>query len=436
MASEGRMQMAGGGPERGRETRVTDFPVRENLLDPDLPAEPEVRDIPLIVKIYGGLCLAYGAISLVAVALAIGFVAWTLITDPSQLVIGSKPIVAAVLFAIACLLGTAVSGVLIFFGGSLMRNQRRNAARWSYVLIAFTVVDLIVEVMLGGIKLGLLRPTIQLVILTALSVTVDPSLRQERQLQRRLKDLVDREAAREGMLGRDATGKGYIELNFFNLFWVFVVCCIIGLVLEEIWHFVVVVPGEYQDRAGLLFGPFSPIYGFGAVLMTALLNRLWDDKPIWVFLASAVIGTVFEYAVAMFMQMGFGAVSWDYSHATLFGMPDPLAVASSGHVSTVFAAMWGILGCIWIKWCLPRLLKLINKIPWTWRYTLTTVCTVLMVVDGIMTLQSLDCWFERVSGQPVTTQVQQFYAEHFDNGYMANRFQSMTITPNDSGRLA
>ena len=62
--------------------------------------------------------------------------------------------------------------------------------------------------------------------------------------------------------------KGFITLNFFNLFWIFVVCCVLGLMIETVYHFLVVNPGHYQDRAGLLFGPFSPIYGFGAVLMT------------------------------------------------------------------------------------------------------------------------------------------------------------------------
>ena len=46
----------------------------------------------------------------------------------------------------------------------------------------------------------------------------------------------------------------------------------------------------------------------------------------------------------------------------------------------------------------------------------------------------MDCWFERLSGIPQTTPVEEFYAEHYDDAYMANRFQSMTITPDDSAR--
>ena len=97
--------------------------------------------------------------------------------------------------------------------------------------------------------------------------------------------------------------------------------------------------------------------------------------------------------------------------------------------------MWGTLGLFWIKLCLPRLLKLINLIPWKMRYSLTTAVTALMLVNGAMTLQALDCWFCRESGIQPSSPVEEFYAKHFDNEYMAHRFQSMTIHPDSSSRV-
>lgn len=406
-----------------------------NQLDPSVPSTTEAKNIPLIIKVYAVLCTLSGVGTLPSVAVFMWQVITALINGNVAAKLGDNTLVAVGLIVAGIMLSAASAIILIVFGLDLIKDQRRNAARLSYVLIAFTVVELLVDVMLQGIGPFLLRPAVQLVILIALSATVDPTLRQERELQRRLQEMLDRDAAAEGMLGRDETGEGYIKLNYFNLFWVFFVCSVLGLILEEVWHMVVVDPGVYQDRAGMLFGPFSPIYGFGAVLMTMALNRFYKKNPLIIFLVSALIGGAFEVFVGWFMQTAFGVVSWSYSHIRLFGMPDPIAVLTGGRTCTPFACMWGLGGLIWIKVLLPRLLKLINMIPWKRRYSATVILTAVMLIDGVMTLQSLDYWYQRVNGTVRNIPVAQFYDKHFDNEYMENRFQSMTMSPKDATRV-
>lgn len=406
-----------------------------NQLDPSVPSTTEAKKIPLIIKVYAVLCTLSGVGTLPSVAVFMWQVITALINGNVAAKLGDNTLVAVGLIVAGIMLSAASAIILIVFGLDLIKDQRRNAARLSYVLIAFTVVELLVDVMLQGIGPFLLRPAVQLVILIALSATVDPTLRQERELQRRLQEMLDRDAAAEGMLGRDETGEGYIKLNYFNLFWVFFVCSVLGLILEEVWHMVVVDPGVYQDRAGMLFGPFSPIYGFGAVLMTMALNRFYKKNPLIIFLVSALIGGAFEVFVGWFMQTSFGVVSWSYSHIRLFGMPDPIAVLTGGRTCTPFACMWGLGGLIWIKVLLPRLLKLINMIPWKRRYSATVILTAVMLIDGVMTLQSLDYWYQRVDGTVRNIPVAQFYDKHFDNEYMENRFQSMTMSPKDATRV-
>lgn len=406
-----------------------------NQLDPSVPSTTEAKKIPLIIKVYAVLCTLSGVGTLPSVAVFMWQVITALINGNVAAKLGDNTLVAVGLIVAGIMLSAASAIILIVFGLDLIKDQRRNAARLSYVLIAFTVVELLVDVMLQGIGPFLLRPAVQLVILIALSATVDPTLRQERELQCRLQEMLDRDAAAEGMLGRDETGEGYIKLNYFNLFWVFFVCSVLGLILEEVWHMVVVDPGVYQDRAGMLFGPFSPIYGFGAVLMTMALNRFYKKNPLIIFLVSALIGGAFEVFVGWFMQTSFGVVSWSYSHIRLFGMPDPIAVLTGGRTCTPFACMWGLGGLIWIKVLLPRLLKLINMIPWKRRYSATVILAAVMLIDGVMTLQSLDYWYQRVNGTIRNIPVAQFYDKHFDNEYMENRFQSMTMSPKDATRV-
>ena len=224
------------------------------------------------------------------------------------------------------------------------------------------------------------------------------------------------------------TGRGYITLNFFNVFWVFVICSVLGLLLEIVWHVVVVDPGVYEDRAGLLYGPFSPIYGFGAVLMTVALNRRYKSNLLVIFLVAGFIGAAFEFFVSWFMETAFGIVAWDYTGTFL---------SIGGRTNFMFFCMWGALGLVWVRFLLPIMLKWVNKIPWNWRYGATAVATALMLVDGVLTLAAFDCWYQRVNvtmDYEHASAIVAFCNEHYDDEYMEKRFQSMTITPESASR--
>ena len=396
------------------------------------PAPAESRKISVLLKVYGVYCLVTAAAVLALIAL----IAVPLIQYGADLYRERHDVTLPMTLAAAQLVVMLVASVgYVAFGVLVLKDRRRHVAQIAYALLAVGIVNLVLEIMLNGFGDNLIYDGVRLVVLLVISATIDPTLVSERQLQRKLRDMETEEAAEAGTLGRAKGDRGFIELDFFNLFWVFVVCCVLGLAIETVYHMVVVDPGVYQDRAGMLYGPFSPIYGFGAVLMTVALNRFYRANPVVIFLVSAVIGGLFEAAVSWFMQVGFGAVAWDYSGSTIFGLfPDPIAALFQGRTSTLFMCMWGALGFVWIKLCLPWLLKLINLIPWQARYSFTTICAILMLVNGVMTLQSLECWYQRESGLPPSSPVEEFYAEHYDDAYMAHRFQSMTITPEDSAR--
>ena len=382
---------------------------------------PDRKKLPLALKIYGVLLIVGALISLPVFALVIAGMVLGMQELTAQLDVNTY-----VIFGIY-LVANAVSAVTeLVFGINLLRNKRRFARQVCEVLIAVNIGIFLCELMLSGTDIAsALGYLVRFGILIAAMVYLDPSLSEERALQRKLRDMETRERAEDGTLGLDETGKGYIQLDFFNLFWIFVVCCVLGLIIETIYHFVVVDPGHYQNRTGMLYGPFSPIYGFGAVLMTIALNRFHKAPLIVVFLVSAVIGGAFEYLVSWFLQFAFGIVAWDYTGTFL---------SIDGRTNGMFMAMWGVLGCVWVKLLLPRMLKLVNLIPWNWRYSLTTVCAVLMLVNGFMTLASLDCWYQREDGKQPQNALEQFCAEHYDNQFMQDHFQSMSINPDNSTR--
>ena len=392
--------------------------------DPAITSETARRRIPLPLKVFGMLCVVSGAA--IASVLALVIVGMALIVREGGLA-GELSTATLVIFAAQTALMTVLAALFAVLGVRLLRDKRRGAAQLTEVMIVILILVALCDMMLGGLTLDLVPYGVVLVVLIALQSYVDPSLAEERELQRKLRDMETREQAEDGTLGRDETGKGFIALNFFNLFWIFVVCCVLGLAIETAYHFAVVDPGHYQDRAGLLFGPFSPIYGFGAVLMTVALNRFHDKNVVLIFLVSAVIGGAFEYLTSWFMQFAFGIVAWDYSGTFL---------SIDGRTNGMFMAMWGVLGVVWIKLLLPWMLKIVNLIPWNWRYAVTTVCAALMIADGGLTLLALDCWYQREAGRTPDNAIEEFCADHFDNAYMTQRFQSMSIDPGNATRAS
>lgn len=126
------------------------------------------------------------------------------------------------------------------------------------------------------------------------------------------------------------------------------------------------------------------------------------------------------------MQSAFGIVAWDYSGTFL---------SIDGRTNFMFMCFWGILGVMWVKFLLPILLWMINKIPWKLRYALTVVCFVFMVVDVVLTVQTIDCWYLREAGHAPNTPLEEFFNKHYDNAYMEHRFQTMSMDPSQSSRV-
>lgn len=293
-------------------------------------------------------------------------------------------------------------------------------------LLADTAV-IMCHLMVFGISLPLILYGLIALLLIALHSYWDPQLADERanrktqteSLHDMLHDSRDERTVEKGKV----KGHGYITLNFFNLFWIFTICSVLGLVIETIFFYA--IHGYYMNRTGMLFGPFSPIYGFGGLLMTIALNRLHNRNIILIFIISALIGGAFEYFTSWYMQTAFGVTAWNYSGTFL---------SIGGRTNFFFMCCWGLLGVAWIKLALPIMLYFIKKIPWGWRYTLTTICAILMFFDGFITITTLDCWYLREAGVPVSTPIERYCAVHYDNEFMKDRFQTMTMNVDSTAR--
>ena len=89
-------------------------------------------------------------------------------------------------------------------------------------------------------------------------------------------------------------------INIYKLVWVFVIGCVLGYMAEMLWCYL--KHGYFESRKGVIYGPISPVYGFGAVLLTLTLNPIAETNGVFIFLACAVIGALFEYICSLFQE--------------------------------------------------------------------------------------------------------------------------------------
>ena len=203
-------------------------------------------------------------------------------------------------------------------------------------------------------------------------------------------------------------------LNFYKLFLIFMVGSVIGYVVETLFCFF--VEGFFESRKGLLYGPFIPVYGFGAVLMTLVLYRYRNRSSTVVFLVAAFLGAAFEFFCSWFQEVVFGTVSWEYSDS---------AFNLQGRTNVFFAICWGVMGLVFINYTLPFLTELIEKIPNRIGVCISWVLLVFMVFDILISSIAVKRQEMRQEGYPATNAFVAFIDHTYTDEYLKQVFPNM-----------
>lgn len=202
----------------------------------------------------------------------------------------------------------------------------------------------------------------------------------------------------------------------FRMLWVFTLCSVIGLAIEEVYHLIVF--GEYQDRAGLVFGPFSPIYGVGGMCLLTIAKRIQALPLPGMFLVAAVSGGIVEYLTSLLLESAFGLQAWDYTGNWL---------SIGGRTSGYYLILWGLLGMICVKILLPlfesAVLPRLNRIP----SIVSKALGAFIALDIAITMVAFGCWQEREAGVAPESYVQRVCAVAFDDDFMATRFETLSF---------
>lgn len=142
----------------------------------------------------------------------------------------------------------------------------------------------------------------------------------------------------------------YYIINFY-------LYSILGYFLETIYSLI----SNNDFESGILYGPWTPIYGIGVIIIILLSKTIFKSmhknrfiETIVVFISVTIILTLLEYLAGITIEKIFNIVFWDYSNQKY---------NIGKYISLSMSMIWGIGSVLFIYLIKPISDKIINKIP-------------------------------------------------------------------------
>lgn len=160
---------------------------------------------------------------------------------------------------------------------------------------------------------------------------------------------------------------------FYQSVFFFFVASVTGYIWEVL--LTCILNGTLCNR-GFLYGPWLPVYGFGALFLSLLLNR-FSSRPIVTFFLSAILGSLLELITGLALSTYWHTRYWDYS---------ALPFHIEGYISLLSFLGFGFAGSLWICFLSPRLSRLWSGLPLKPRKYFTYIFLTIFLLDYLISL--------------------------------------------------
>ena len=197
------------------------------------------------------------------------------------------------------------------------------------------------------------------------------------------------------------------------LFWVFIIGSIAGFIFEVIVVFF--QKGHFELRQGLIYGPFIPVYGIGAMCYYIVLSKIKIKNKVRIFLITMILGGITEYLCSFIQEKAFGTISWDYSY---------LPFNINGRTSLLHCIYWGIGGVLYITYIEPLLNKMIDKKNMKAFDLITIILSIFIVFDISISWMAADRQTERKNDIEPQNHLDLFLDKNYPDEYMNRIFNN------------
>ncbi len=159
-------------------------------------------------------------------------------------------------------------------------------------------------------------------------------------------------------------------------FLVFLTYSFLGWCIEVILKYI-----QYRRfiNRGFLIGPYCPIYGWGALLMTILLQK-YNNDPVVLLVLGMTICSVLEYFTSYVLEKIFNARWWDYSDKK-FNI--------DGRICLNTMIPFGISGVLIVHYINPILFNIYKNINSVAINIITLVLFLIFLIDNIVSFNVL-----------------------------------------------
>lgn len=195
------------------------------------------------------------------------------------------------------------------------------------------------------------------------------------------------------------------NITISHIILLFAVYAFMGWIIEVVYRSI--TQREFIN-AGFLYGPFVPLYGFGALLIIflELFIHQWP-LPIKIVVYGVIL-TLIEYVTGIILENSFKLKLWDYSDSR-FNI--------KGRVSLLFSLCWTALALIFITFIHPTVLRYVQSLSGLFLHIISIVLVVYGVTDFAFSIATITAFRKKIA---------YLYSEYFNlsNAEIENIFNS------------
>ncbi|MDI6742330.1 MAG: hypothetical protein QMD11_06265 [Smithella sp.] len=195
------------------------------------------------------------------------------------------------------------------------------------------------------------------------------------------------------------------NINVSHLIVFFAIYSFMGWIIEVVYRS---LTQRQFINAGFFFGPFIPLYGFGAafIIFIDFLIHAWPLP--FKILVYGIILTAIEYLTGYIFEKIFKLKLWDYTN-NKFNL--------HGRVCLLFSVFWAIMALAFVTFIHPAASRFMQSIEPVYLYAFSIIFLLYYITDFVFSIASITAFRKKIA---------YLYSEYFNlsNAEIENIFDS------------